>query len=106
MDEIKKLYRCRPGFTHGAKDEVKPGDIIELTDREAAGLLDKFEWVEPALVSVGGELDSLLPANVVRALAGAGLMTIEAIKAANDETLREIVGIGAKTLELIREKVQ
>lgn len=106
MDEVKKLYRCRPGFTHGAKDEVKPGDIIELTGREVSGFLDKFEWVEPALVSVGGELDSLLPTNVVRALAGAGLMTSEAIQAASDEELQAISGIGAKTIELIREKVQ
>ncbi len=50
MEETKKLYRCRPGFTHGVSDEVKPGDTIELTDREAAGLLDKFELVEAVVV--------------------------------------------------------
>lgn len=36
-------YRVRPGFTHGAVDQHKAGAVVELTEEEAAGFLDKLE---------------------------------------------------------------
>lgn len=43
-------YRVRPGILHGAQRQYKPGDVLELTEQEAAGFLDKLELVpdEPA----------------------------------------------------------
>lgn len=36
-------YRVKPGFTFGAQKQYKPGDIVELTEEESAGFLDKLE---------------------------------------------------------------
>lgn len=36
-------YRVRPGFYFGGIIEYGPGTIIELTDAEAQGFLDKLE---------------------------------------------------------------
>lgn len=45
MEEQKKKYRLKAGYTHGLGDTVQPGDIVELTAAEFAGLRDKFEEV-------------------------------------------------------------
>lgn len=37
-------YRVRPGYRHGRRKEYGPGDIVELTEREATGFLDKLEY--------------------------------------------------------------
>jgi len=43
-----KKYVVKPGFTFGAQDQFKPGDIVELYEPEAVGFLDKLElYVEP-----------------------------------------------------------
>lgn len=44
------LYRVRPGFVHGLKNEYKAGDTLEIEPRAAAGFADKLELVpvEPA----------------------------------------------------------
>lgn len=39
-------YRVRAGFRHGARREFGPGDVLELTEQEAAGFLDKLEPVD------------------------------------------------------------
>lgn len=43
------LYRVRPGFVHGLKNEYKAGDTVELESKAAAGFADKLEvaTVEP-----------------------------------------------------------
>ena len=43
------LYRVRPGFVHGLKNEYKAGDTVELEPRAAAGFADKLEMVAPAI---------------------------------------------------------
>lgn len=41
-------YRVRPGFYFGGIIEYGPGTIIELTDAEAQGFLDKLERLPDA----------------------------------------------------------
>lgn len=41
----KQTYRVRPGFTFGVGRAKQPGDVVELTDAEAEGFLDKLELV-------------------------------------------------------------
>lgn len=42
------MYRVRPGFTHGLKDEYKAGDLLELEPSQARSFADKLELiVEP-----------------------------------------------------------
>lgn len=36
------IYEVRPGCTHGALNQHKAGDRVELTAEEAAGFLDKL----------------------------------------------------------------
>lgn len=42
-EPVYKKYKLRPGFTHGIADQYKAGDVVEMTEFEAIGLLDKFE---------------------------------------------------------------
>jgi hypothetical protein len=48
-----QTYRVRPGFTHGAGRTHQAGDTLELTEREAAGLLDKLELVSVVVEPTG-----------------------------------------------------
>lgn len=41
-------YRVRPGFYFGGIIEYGPGTVIELTDAEAQGFLDKLERLPDA----------------------------------------------------------
>ena len=43
-----RQYRVKPGKRHGIGKKYGPGDIVTLTDAEAAGFLDKLELVEYA----------------------------------------------------------
>lgn len=59
------LYKVRPGRRHGKDNEYGPGDVVEMTEQEAAGFLDKLDKLEPAgegLRSTGGESDLAGPA--------------------------------------------
>lgn len=59
----KRPYRVRPGCSFGTFDEIKPGDLVELTDYEAQGFRDKLVLVvDEALTSVPDVLD--IPAGV------------------------------------------
>ncbi len=40
------LYRVKPGFVHGLKDEYKAGDTLDLDPQAARGFTDKLELVE------------------------------------------------------------
>lgn len=42
----KNFYRVKDGVFHGANNQFGPGSIVELTEAEAAGLLDKLVLVE------------------------------------------------------------
>lgn len=42
-------YRVREGKRHGGFGQYGPGDVVTLTEVEAAGFLDKLERVEAAL---------------------------------------------------------
>lgn len=41
-------YRVRPGFIHGAFDQYPAGAVLELTETEAGGFLDKLERLPDA----------------------------------------------------------
>lgn len=49
-------YRVRPGFRHGAQRQYGPGDVLEMTEQDAAGFLDKLELVpeEPDAAAAPG----------------------------------------------------
>ena len=38
-------FRVRPGFRHGAGKVYGPGDVVTLSEAEAAGFRDKLEMV-------------------------------------------------------------
>lgn len=52
---MKRFYRVKDGVRHGASNQFGPGDVIQLSDEEAPGLLDKLEPVE------GGESEPQEP---------------------------------------------
>jgi hypothetical protein len=42
-DQPKKTYKVKEGQTWGFDPELKAGETVELTEKEAAGFLDKLE---------------------------------------------------------------
>lgn len=46
------LYRVKPGFVHGLKNEYKAGDTLDLEPQAAGGFADKLELVEVEPVPV------------------------------------------------------
>jgi len=46
MVDKKYTYRVKPGYTHGAYNQHGPGALVELTEDEAGGFLDKLELVK------------------------------------------------------------
>lgn len=94
-------YRVKPGHQFGARKQHAEGAIVELTEQEAAGFLDKLELVResksaPQLgltLVEGGLLLTQEPLQV--SLRGA-------ILAASDEELIAIPGIGEKSVEAVR----
>jgi hypothetical protein len=115
-------WRVRPGFTFGAFNQHGPGALVELSEFEAAGFLDKLETAdsapppaEPVTISesavVGG--DALPPIwldfgdlskhlNMVRLLIANGYDTPAAVQMASDDELLAIKGIGPKALGALR----
>lgn len=110
------IYEVRPGFTHGARSQHRGGDRLELTVEEAAGFLDKLRAVAeeppapqpaapPAAPGPAGEdgaWPEALSNALVRLLRQNGFATPEAVRAARDEDLLAVEGIGARALERIR----
>lgn len=115
-------YRVRPGFRFGGFNQLGPGALVELSEFEAGGFLDKLEpadssptTAEPITISgsavVGGDA---LPAdwldfgdlskhmNVVRLLVANGYDTPASVQMASDEELIAIKGIGPKALGALR----
>lgn len=46
-------YVVRQGYTFGAFDQLGPGDLVELSEREAEGFLDKLQYSGPASIGPG-----------------------------------------------------
>lgn len=117
----KKKFVVRPGATFGPGRIYQAGDIVEMEEVAYPGFADKLapfeEEAEPEAASTGeaaGEqeestappvLTELLSAPVAKALIEAGLDTVDLVRAASDEELLAVEGIGAKTLSYIREQV-
>jgi len=69
----KQQYRVKPGFTHGQFNQHKAGDIVELTEAEAKGFLDKLELVveeSKPVVEIDPEIAAILekPIDEIKAL--------------------------------------
>jgi hypothetical protein len=117
------LYRVRPGFTFGAFNQHGPGALVELSEFEAAGFLDKLEpadsaphQLEPVAASPPAPsepADALPPIwldfgdlskhlNMVRLLIANGYDTPAAVQMASDEELIAVKGIGPKALGALR----
>jgi hypothetical protein len=45
-EEQKKTYKVKEGQVWGSNPELKEGETVELTEKEAAGFEDKLEPVE------------------------------------------------------------
>lgn len=65
-DEKQYKYRVKAGYTHGINDQYKAGDVVELTETEAAPFLDKLEPVgkgqeteQQATIPAGADLPTL-----------------------------------------------
>lgn len=52
-------YVVKPGFTHGARNQFKAGDVVELTEQEAAGFLDKLQRVGDSTPTIVRPLNEL-----------------------------------------------
>lgn len=105
------LYRVRDGHFHGRNKSLGPGSLVELTEAEAGGFLDKLEpapetATETATETDGGStwehLSHVLPARAIEALEAAGY-TPETAAAAADEDLIALKGIGPLSLKAIRD---
>lgn len=51
-------YRVKTGFRHGNLNQYGPGDVVELTEEEAAGFLDKLELVKGSAEKATTDLDA------------------------------------------------
>ena len=125
----KRPYRVKPGQTFGVRADYGPGDIVELTEREATGLLDKLEPVEAnaeqpgkkLVTTVAPEVDDqseeqaeesddepddqrylTLPGSVIVALQDGGYFEDDVIRGATDDELLALDGVGPGTLRKIR----
>ena len=51
-------YRVRAGMTFGKGKEHQPGDVVQLTEQEAEGFLDKLELVDAVAPAMAQRLDA------------------------------------------------
>lgn len=105
-------YQIKQGYRHGSERQWAHPDILELTDEEAAGIMDKVVLV----VETDNELDSgALLATIPGmkqewsdALNELGVTTIAAFKGmaeTNPESILAIPGIGPAKLKALVESV-
>ena len=97
-------YMVKAGRRFGAENQYGPGDKVELSPQEAAGFLDKLSGplAEEVAEPDAGDLSwGDLAAKTVAALEAAG-MTPATAKAASDDDLLAIEGIGPAALVAIR----
>ena len=76
---LRRLYRVRPGRTFGMYDQYRPGDLVELTDSEAGGFLDKLDLVveeppvsepESVVIDLSDGVDAVEATQAAKALNG------------------------------------
>lgn len=95
------LYRVRPGFVHGLKDEYKAGDTLDLDSRAAAGFADKLELVEvepvPTVKQPAAAPLEAVPLIMPAPLFDVGGSTVSAVLAAVDAGL--ITAVDALAVE-------
>lgn len=97
----KKKYRVKDGYKFGAGHAHQGGDVVELTEEEAQGFLDKLTPLEKHLE----DADESYPAWFEKMLEGGAEITdpAETVEFTDDE-LRAFNGIGPKTVKEIREE--
>lgn len=104
-------YRVKPGYRFGRLKQFGPGDIVELSEAEANGFLDKLEPVSepddpaPAVTPTpdAWEFDELSKhMRIVKLLIDAGYTTPDAVRMASDDELLAVKGIGRKALVALR----
>lgn len=118
-------YKVKPGFRFGNRKQYGEGDIVHLSEQEAAGFLDKLEPVPdaPTMLIVNpapfpapapapilvpdawahidfGDLSKSL--HMISLLVEAGFTTPDHVRGANDDELLAIKGIGGKSLAVLR----
>lgn len=81
-------------------------DAIRQLAREVIALEEMWLPEEGAATTEQIELSQLLNVRLAGVLAKAGYASADAVKAASDEELLAIAGIGEKALALIREQVK
>ena len=98
MSKTQKYEVIKPRMVYRVGKERKEhevGSIIELNDVQAAARAGKVQLVVPE--------SSRLDESVVELLQDAGYVSADAIKAASDDDLLAIDGIGKGTLKKVRE---
>lgn len=105
------IYMVKAGRRFGIENQHGPGDKVELSPQEAAGFLDKLSGPLAEEVALrqaqGADGEPVEPswgdlaAKTVAALEAAG-MTPATAKAASDDDLLAIEGIGPAALVAIR----
>jgi hypothetical protein len=103
-------YRVKQGQQFGARKQHQAGAIVELTEQEAAGFLDKLELVDGTNASPkradelteGGLFVTPQSQTTPTTVATAFQNLRTAILAASDEELIAIPGIGEKSVEAVR----
>lgn len=124
-------YTVRTGMRFGASNEYKAGDVVELSEAEALGFLDKLALSDetggreltasapntfattaaetgddaPHTAVVTDGLSDALPDGFPYAdkLTAGGYTTLTAVAQATDADLLDVKGIGKASLQAIRE---
>lgn len=91
----KYNYRVKAGRMHGAFNQYGPGDIVELTEDEAGGFLDKLELIKDDIVRENPSYDE--------AFAHLNSLTVTQLK--NIEAYQELENPKPKLKEAIIEAV-
>lgn len=105
-------YTVRTGMRFGASNEYKAGDVVELSEADALGFLDKLALRDE---TGGRELTASAPSTFATTdalpdgfpyadkLTAGGYTTLTAVAQATDADLLDVKGIGKASLQAIRE---
>lgn len=125
MAEKKNKYRVRPGCRFGSYNEIGPGEVVELTAEEAAGVLDKLEPAgkqaaaqksnppsdkgkgkgkgSPAPGDGGKETPPQVDPVIAKVIDLTGVEAPEELSLLSDEDLKSVKGINPAVLKKIRQ---